>query len=287
MDRKRPARPSRPSRPAPEGSERGTRRRGPETPAAPREPIGRDRAPSAPSPRRQAAPRGPAAPERPDLPSDHRVTLPAFVRKEVERRVSPKGRARDVLTCLDLGSAASEQGEHGEALRLLRWAKHLAPRLALVREALGIAMYRAEEYRAALTELQAYRRLGGSTDQNHLVADCLRATGAPAEEAVTVGLELVEDARAEPDRRLEAAIVVAAALEEGGQRRRARTVLAGTAATAERAEDEARARRHWFAAELAERDGDTGGAVAELDALLCLGPDDDAAAWRERLSRGA
>lgn len=281
MDRRRP------SRPSPEPSDRGTRRRGPETPAAPREPIGRDRARSAPAPRRSAAPRPATAPERPDLPSDHRAQLPASVRKEVERRVSPKGRARDVITCLDLGTAASDGDDHAEALRLLRWAKHLAPRLALVREALGIALYRAEEYRAALAELQAYRRLGGSSDQNHLVADCLRATGAPAEESAAVGLELVEDERADPDRRVEAAIVVAAALEEGGQRRRARTVLTSAAATAGRAGDEARARRHWFAAELAERDGDPAAARSELDALLRLGPDEDAAAWRERLSRGA
>ena len=281
MDRRRS------SRPSPEPTERGTRRRGPETPTTPREPIGRDRARSAPAPRRSGAPRTKDAPERPDLPADHRAALPPSVRKEVERRVSPKGRARDVLTCLDLGSAASEAGAHQDALRLLRWAKHLAPRLALVREALGIALYRAAEYRAALTELQAYRRLGGSTDQNHLVADCMRATGAPAEDAVDVGLELVDDPRAEPDRRIEAAIVVAAALEEGGQRRRARTVLAGTSDTAERAGDEARARRHWFAAELAERDGDPAAAVAELDALLRLGPDEDASEWRERLSRAA
>lgn len=281
MDRRRTPRPS------PEPSERGTRRRGPETPAAPREPIGRDRARSTPSPRRRTASGGPAAPERPELPAEHRAALPASVRKEVERRVSPKGRARDVLTCLDLGSTASERGDHPEALRLLRWAKHLAPRLALVREALGIALYRAEEYRSAVTELQAYRRLSGSTDQNHLVADCLRATGAAAEETVSVGLELVDDERADPDRRLEAVIVVAAVLEEAGQRRRARTLMAASAPTAARAGEEARARRHWFAAELAERDGDPATARAELEALLRLGPDDDAAEWLARLTRGA
>lgn len=281
MDRRRTPRPS------PEPSERGTRRRGPETPAAPREPIGRDRARSTPSPRRRTASGGPAAPERPELPAEHRAALPASVRKEVERRVSPKGRARDVLTCLDLGSTASERGDHPEALRLLRWAKHLAPRLALVREALGIALYRAEEYRSAVTELQAYRRLSGSTDQNHLVADCLRATGGGADETVAVAVELVEDEEADPERRVEAAIVAAAVLEESGRRRRARTLLAGVDATAARAGEEARARRQWFTAELAERDGDPAAAVAALDALLALGPDDEAAEWRERLTRGA
>lgn len=291
MDRRRPDRPARPSRRAEEPDERGTRRRGPETPAAPREPIGRERAGGAAPPRRgsaRARSEGDrqAAPERPELPADHRADLPAPVRKEVERRVAPRGRARDVIACLDLGSAASEAGEHAEALRLLRWAKHLAPRLALVREALGIALYRAEEYRAALTELQAYRRLAGRTDQNHLVADCLRATGGGADETVAVATDLVEDEAADPERRIEAAIVAAAVLEESGRRRRARSVLAGVDAVAARAGDEARARRHWFAAELAERDGEPGAARAELDALLALGPDDEAATWRERLSRG-
>ncbi len=283
MDRRRPGRPDSGA------SERGTRRRAPETPAAPREPIGRDRARST-APRRPAdAARGPAAPapERPELPADHRVDLPAPVRKEIERRVTPKGRARDVLVCLDLGSAASEGGDHPEALRLLRWAKHLAPRIPLVRESLGIALYRAEEYRGALAELQAYRRLAGSTDQNHLIADCLRGTGAEPEEPVAVGMELVDDERAEPARRVEAAIVVAAALESAGQRRRARGVLDAVEAPALRAGDEARARRHWFAAELAERDGDLAGAARQLDALLRLGPDDEAAEWRQRLTRGA
>ena len=284
MDRRRP------SRPAPEPSERGARRRAPETPAAPREPIGRDRAAGAAGTRRRrpgTRPPTASAPERPELPPDHRAELPAGLRKEIERRVSPKGRARDVITCLDLGTLASEQDDHARALLLLRWAKHLAPRLPLVREALGIALYRAEEFRPALAELQAYRRLGGATDQNHLIADCLRATGAAVDEAVTVGLELVEDERAEPARRIEAAIVVAAALEESGQRRRARGVLSAAAGQAARADDEARARRHWFAAELAERDGDPAAAREELAALLRLGPDEEASAWLARLSRGA
>lgn len=284
MDRRRP------SRPAPDPSERGSRRRAPETPAAPREPIGRERAAGSGGVRRRGPAARPAAaqtPERPELPAEHRAELPAGLRKEVERRVSPKGRARDVITCLDLGTVASEQDDHARALLLLRWAKHLAPRLPLVREALGIALYRAEEFRPALAELQAYRRLSGATDQNHLIADCLRATGAAVDEAVAVGLELVDDERAEPARRVEAAIVVAAALEESGQRRRARAALTAAAAQAARADEESRARRHWFAAELAERDGDPEGARSELVALLRLGPDEEASVWLDRLSRGA
>jgi tetratricopeptide (TPR) repeat protein len=205
------------------------------------------------------------------------------VRKDVERQVTPRGRARDVLVCLDLGSAASERDDHDEALRLLRWAKQLAPRLPVVREALGIALYRAERYEEALAELQAYRRIGGARDQNHLIADSLRATGAPVDEVVEVALSLADDASSRPEPRVEAAIVAASVLEEAGARQGGREVLARLRPVARGADPEVAARHHWAAAGLAERDGDVPGAVAELDALLALGPDDDASAWRRRL----
>lgn len=264
---------------------RGERRRAPETPSAPREPIGRDRAGGASAPRTRS-PRRPAAPkpERPELPADHRPELPTRVRKDVERQVTPRGRARDVLVCLDLGSAASDRDDHDEALRLLRWAKQLAPRLPVVRETLGIALYRAERYEEALAELQSYRRLAGVPDQNHLIADSLRATGGSVDEILEVAMALVDDASAHPEPRIEAAIVAAAVHEESGRRTRAREVLAALARTARDADPEAAARRHWAAAGLAERDGDTVGAVRELDALLALGPDDDASLWRRRLA---
>lgn len=270
--------------PAPD--ERGSRRRAPGTPAAPREPIGRDRAARTAPVRRPAARTAPPAPERPELPPDHRPDVPPSVRKEVQRRVAPKGRARDVLVCLDLGTAASESGDHDRALLLLRWAKHLAPRLPVVREALGIALYRAEEYRPALTELQAYRRLTGAHDQNHLIADCLRASDTPVDEVVPVAVELLDDATADPDRRVEAALVAAGALEDAGRRERARDLLR-TAEAVRDAGPEARSRRHWLAADLAERAGDRADAVRHLDAILALGPDDEVRAWRERLSPDA
>src|SRR6266542_1925982 len=68
-------------------------------------------------------------------------------------------------------------------------AKELAPRSGAVREILGIALYRAERFRDALRELQAYRRMTGRLDQNHLIADCYRALGAPEK-----ALEPVQDA---------------------------------------------------------------------------------------------
>lgn len=278
MERRRSPRPS-------PDQLRGSRRRGPDTPSAPREPIGVERARSgAPARRERSAPRQPTV-ERPELPTDHRLELPPSVRKEIERRVAPRGRARDVLTCLDLGTAASERGDDQEGLRFLRWAKEQAPRVALVREALGIALYRAGEFRSALTELQAYRRLAGTTDQNHLIADCLRAVGGAPDEIVAVASELVEDERAEEARRIEAAIVAAAVLAESGRTGRARAVLGDAAGLVDRAGPEAAARRLWVAAELAEQDGDRGSALQLLEELHAIAPDPEVRAWRERLSR--
>ena len=58
-------------------------------------------------------------------------------------------------------------------------AKWLASRSGAVREVLGIALYRTERFRDALRELQAYRRMTGRADQNHLIADSYRALGSP------------------------------------------------------------------------------------------------------------
>jgi tetratricopeptide (TPR) repeat protein len=253
------------------------RGRPPQVPPAPREPIGRERAGGpqrTPPPRRRPA--AAVAPARPDLPPDVQSDLPPRLRKEIDRAISPVTRARDVKASLWLGSVAAEEGDLDRALTYLRWAKHLAPRLAVVREALGVVLYRADDLQAALSELQAYRRMSGSHDQNHLVADCMRASGRELERAVELGLELVDDAKADTERRIEAAIVVAAVLDDIGRRPRAQALmdrfLAGDAGTVQ-PDEESIVRLRWFAGELALRDGDDRTALAHLDALLALDPD--------------
>jgi tetratricopeptide (TPR) repeat protein len=94
-------------------------------------------------------------------------------------------------------------------------AKDLAPRSGAVREVLGIALYRAERFRDALRELQAYRRMTGRLDQNHLIADCYRALGAP-EKAIDPVRDALQ-ARLPDDVRAEAAIVGASALADLGR----------------------------------------------------------------------
>jgi tetratricopeptide (TPR) repeat protein len=62
---------------------------------------------------------------------------------------------------------------HAEAAR-----KH-GPRVAVIREALGVAAYRAGKYAEALAELRAARRISGDQEHWPMMADCERALGRP------------------------------------------------------------------------------------------------------------
>jgi tetratricopeptide (TPR) repeat protein len=264
--------------PSPEEPPRA-RGRPPLVPPTPREPIGRDAVIGGPQasrpPRRRAAQTSQGRQERPELPEDTIIELPVRMRKEIDRTISPPARARDVKISLHLGSLAVDEEDLETALRYLRWAKHLAPRYGAVREALGIALYRAGEMSAALAELQTYRRLSGSNDQNHLIADCMRAGGREIERAIDVALELVDDERVDSDRRIEAVIVAAAVQEEVGQAASARRLVdrALSGLTGQHSPSpEARVRLLWFAAELAHRAGSSSSAKQHLAELLTLDP---------------
>lgn len=66
-----------------------------------------------------------------------------------------------------------------EAVRLGEQSKHLALRAPSIREFLGLTYYAQGRWKEAARELAAFRRLTGSTAQNHLIADCYRAMGRP------------------------------------------------------------------------------------------------------------
>jgi tetratricopeptide (TPR) repeat protein len=109
-----------------------------------------------------------------------------------------------------------ERGRPAAAAARAQEAKTLSPRSGAVRELLGMSFYQAERYREALRELQAYRRITGRADQNHLIADSHRALGAP-EKAIELAQEALR-IRAVPDEsRAEAAIVGASALADLGR----------------------------------------------------------------------
>ena len=93
-----------------------------------------------------------------------------------------------------------------------RQLKELAPRSGAAREVLGLALYTDGRFQDALSELQAYRRITGRLDQNHLIADCHRALGSP-QKAVEAARDAIH-AKIPDEARAEAAVVGAAALAD-------------------------------------------------------------------------
>jgi tetratricopeptide (TPR) repeat protein len=137
--------------------------------------------------------------------------LPRPVVDELRTTARP-GRADAAIKAFEDSLHLLDDDRVSAAVTAADAAKDHAPRSGAVRELLGIALYRAERFREALRELQAYRRITGRVDQNHLIADCHRALGAP-EKAVEPAREAVR-APIEEEARAEAAIVGASALAD-------------------------------------------------------------------------
>ena len=107
-------------------------------------------------------------------------------------------------------------GDHRGAVEAATRARALVPRSAAAREVLGMALYQGERYRDALRELQAYKRITGRSDQNHLIADCHRALRAP-EKAVPLAEEALRAQGVPDEAKAEAAVVGASALADLGR----------------------------------------------------------------------
>lgn len=58
-------------------------------------------------------------------------------------------------------------------------ARQPASRIGVVREAVGIAAYRANRWKLAISELRAYQRISGRQTHLAMIADCERALGRP------------------------------------------------------------------------------------------------------------
>jgi len=141
-------------------------------------------------------------------------TAPRWVLEEI-RTTARSGQGDRALRAFQEAVELLERGQDGAAVEAAKAAKALAPRSGAVREVLGIALYRTERFRDALRELQAYRRVTGRIDQNHLIADSHRALGAP-EKAVEPAMEAMRAAIPE-EARAEAAIIGASALADLGR----------------------------------------------------------------------
>jgi tetratricopeptide (TPR) repeat protein len=94
-------------------------------------------------------------------------------------------------------------------------ARRLAPRVASVREAVGLAAYHASSWQTAIAELRTYHRITGRQTHLAVIADCERALGRP-ERAVDLYRAANLDKLA-PDEAIELLIVAAGARADLGQ----------------------------------------------------------------------
>jgi tetratricopeptide (TPR) repeat protein len=105
------------------------------------------------------------------------------------------------------------------------YARSLAPRLAVVREAAGVVAYRRGEFATALSELRVVRRMTGDPSYLPIMADCERGLGRP-ERALALAAE--PDARKlAPAERVELAIVASGARRDRGEAKAAVVALQG------------------------------------------------------------
>ncbi|HYU58193.1 MAG TPA: tetratricopeptide repeat protein [Actinomycetota bacterium] len=130
-------------------------------------------------------------------------------------RTARGGRGREAAALLERAADHLARDDARGALDAAERAKGLAPRSPTAREVLGIALYRLGRFHDAMRELSTYRRISGRVDQNHLIADCHRALGAP-ERAVPLAAEAL-GAAIPAEHRAEAAVVGASALADLGR----------------------------------------------------------------------
>lgn len=198
--------------------------------------------------------------DRPRLPGAVYRDLRAAAGADVDR----------VAAVYAAAGVALEAGEVTRAVALLRDAKQQAGRSGAVREALGIALYLAGDYAAAARELTAYRRLTGRVDQNHLAADCARATDDIDRAERLVADMIAGDAPA--DRVAEGLLVVAGARADGDDVRAALGALHRMDLSPSIIEPH-HLRVWYLAADLHERLDEHDKAVALLEAIVTIEPE--------------
>ncbi len=144
-----------------------------------------------------------------------RSGLPPEIASEL-RQTARAGKAEPAMARLERAVELLERDDARGAAAEAQKAKELAPRSAAVREVLGLAYYRQDRYREALTEMQTYRRISGRADQNHIIADCLRSIGRP-DRAVPLAEEALAARGIPLAAKTEAVIVAASALADQGK----------------------------------------------------------------------
>jgi tetratricopeptide (TPR) repeat protein len=116
-------------------------------------------------------------PRRDRKPSTE-IHLGDGITRELTASARP-GKAEILVKVFADAMSAYADGDLEKAVRLGEQAKQMALRSTNVREFLGLAFYSSERWKEAVRELAAFRRMSGSTAQNHVIADCYRAQGKP------------------------------------------------------------------------------------------------------------
>ncbi|MCA1832056.1 MAG: tetratricopeptide repeat protein [Actinomycetota bacterium] len=105
-------------------------------------------------------------------------SLPVRVMRELDY-TALADRAEEAKESMATALAAFDVGNTGKALAAARKAKDAAPRARSVRETLGLILHARGAYKEALSELQTYKRMSGSSLQDPIIGDCYRALGRP------------------------------------------------------------------------------------------------------------
>jgi tetratricopeptide (TPR) repeat protein len=167
-------------------------------------------------------------------PSSAGADLPKDIKEEIARVTRPT-QVRDASSRLSRAIELLERGDAGAAVAEATKAKALSPRSGSIREVLGLALYGQERWQEALAEMKTYKRISGRPDQNHIIADCLRALGKPAE-AVPLAEEELRS-KAPNSAKAEAVVVAASALADQGRYPEALAFLGRARTRADVAED--------------------------------------------------
>jgi tetratricopeptide (TPR) repeat protein len=186
---------------------------------------------------------------RPTAPGDEGDLAPD---PSLRRAVAAKTADRFDLRMKEAGKAFRRE-RFEEARSLLRPLAEQAPTAESVRELLGLTYYRLGRWKLAVTELEAFRTLSGSTEQHPVLADCYRALGRHAKVA-----ELWEELRAaSPGAALvaEGRIVYAGSLADQGRLDDAIAVLSASKPPNKRPQEH-HLRVTYALADLYERAGD-------------------------------
>ena len=123
----------------------------------------------------------------------------------------PKDLANLIAVHLVAAERALAEDDAERAYEHTKVARRFGSRVGVVREAAGIAAYRAGRFAEALHDLRAARRLMGADDLLPLLADCERGLGRPER-----ALDLIRSAETQ---RVGRAVRVELAIVESGARR--------------------------------------------------------------------